>query len=307
MIEQEQDSVLEARLRRMLAEDAEAVRPGQAPVTDIVRRGRQERCRQLAATAAALVVLGGLAGIPAVALTLASGGQDEDSPARYVAMASGSPATTSSAPVHVPSPPASPELLADGVTYDQAASWVDSCLRFKEEHRTPGEEWHPVRLSDMRIVLSQRAAADEEAPGGGHWVVAAKDDYPQTAVLCRVSDGRVTAFIGGQGGQRDENSPLVARDPHASKLWQQPASATAGSSRPAYRWGDFGTVAPEVSQVTVSYGGTMVQAGVQGGRYAVTGISERSDPAPPRLRGYDAKGVLIYDSAPDGGPQQDSS
>ncbi|RSS84376.1 hypothetical protein [Streptomyces sp. WAC06614] len=305
MIEQEQDSALEARLRELLADDAGEVRPGQAPVADIVRRGQHERRRHLAATAVALVVLCGLAGIPAVALTVTVDGDKDPGPARYLAMASATPsADPGERQSPLPGRPSSPDLLADGATYEQAASWLDDCLRHKNEYGILSEVLPRLQPSQLRILMAHGATREDKVPGGAYWITAVGDDASQAVLMCRIQEGRVTEVLGGQGPQRGPGSPLVQRDPKALNLWQRTLPQVR-TGKPVYRWADFGTVDPKVTKVEVRYGGHTVQAAVERGRYAAVGMSDGPETAPPQLRGYDARGALVYDSASAPGPTSD--
>ncbi|MFJ3926758.1 hypothetical protein [Streptomyces sp. NPDC090022] len=300
MIEQEQESVLERRLREMLAEDAQEVRPGPAPFPEIVVQGRHERRKQLAVTAAALVGLAALAAVPAVALTVMT--DEGGGPARYVAMAPATP-TASASVTHGPKLPASANQLVD-VTYQQASDWLGECLRYVDEGHVSGDDWPRARLDELRILLAHRVAGDAAADDG-HWVVAVKDSAPEMTMMCRIVGGRVAGFAGSHGAPRAAQSPLVVEDANAAKLWRQAVPKGAPWKLP-YRWGDFGTVDRSVVKVTVTYGGKTVEAGVEDGRYAASGVIDRKDDRPPRIKGYDSLGTLIYDSAEDPAHPQDA-
>ncbi|MFF5444101.1 hypothetical protein [Streptomyces sp. NPDC012888] len=295
------DGAFAARLRELMTEDAAALRPGQAPLPAILRRGRADRRRRRAAVTALLLVLAGApaAGITAVLLTA----EPDAGPAGTVVMGTPPPPATGTAqapptPPPGPGPPRTEGQLADGVTYEQAAVWLRDCLR-QGSHPDAGR---PERL---RLLLAHRDDTGP-APDGvveRHRLVAVWPDRPGEGVRCGISDGVVTEYdLLGEQPPGNPGGPPVHRSAAAGTWWLRPAGEGAGHP---YRWADFGTVGPDVARVEVRYGDVSVDAVLDHGWYAATALQGRGPGAAadgPYVEAYDAFGRRLYASGTPGAP-----
>ncbi|MGW1765406.1 hypothetical protein ACWCQL_15210 [Streptomyces sp. NPDC002073] len=292
-------SRLEANLRDLLAEDAAEVRPAPAPYPAIVRQGRQERQRRLAATGAALMVL---TVVPAAAYAFAAGGSSDSAAKGGVAAAprQSAPAKPSPAPTG-PAGPATPGQLADGITMAQAAKGLEGCLGFGRTHdpRAGAGGGKPApdlgKAGEYRILLAHRSAGNANSPGDGRYIVAVKDKPQQTRLICHLKEGKPSGINISTGSDATPDSGPVVPDMNGGKLFLQ--SFTPGEPWVfPFRWGSIGTVDPKVAKVTVSYGGATVDAAIDHGWFAATGILERAVTKTPHIVGYDAQGKQVYDS-----------
>ncbi|CAM5421829.1 hypothetical protein SAVIM338S_02322 [Streptomyces avidinii] len=294
----------ELDLREWMARGAEGLRPAAAPYPEIVRRGRAEqRRRRLSVAGAALFVL---ALVPATALALGADDGGAGASTEQVSVAGGGPGPTTTPPSPQPPPgpaaPATPGQLADGITLQEAGAWLEMCLDEDRRHAVGSQFPRPDRgrAADYRILLSQRSTGNDNSPGDGQTVVAVRDAPSQSRIICTIKDGRVSGLNGSNGGSGQPENAAVAPDVNAGKLHVQRLRSEGAWTLP-YRWGGVGTVAPDVARLTVSYGGATVEAAIDRGWYAATGILERPVTTAPRVQAYDARGKLIYDSNLDDG------
>uniref|UniRef100_A0AAU2JLE2 Uncharacterized protein n=1 Tax=Streptomyces sp. NBC_00049 TaxID=2903617 RepID=A0AAU2JLE2_9ACTN len=291
----------ERNLRERLAQDAQAVRPAAAPYPEIVRQGRVEQRRRLAVAGAVLVAL---TVVPATALAF-TGERAGSHPADRVSVAGGGPgpsaAPQSPQPPSGPAGPATSGQLADGLTLQDAATGLEQCLDYNVARRPDGPMGTRAlgKASDYRILLAHRSTGNDNSPGDGHFIVAVKDTPVQIRLICTVKDGRVEGSnTSGGGGAEPDRGPVVP-DMNGGKLYLQRLSGSGPWKLP-YRWGSIGTVVdPRVARVTVSYGGATVEAAIDHGWFAATGVLERSVTMAPRIKGYDAQGTQVYDSDQD--------
>lgn len=298
-----QGDEFELDLREWMARGAEGVRPAAVPYPEIVRQGRAEQHRRrLSVAGAALFVL---ALVPATALALTAGG--DGGPAGQVSVAGGGPGPTTTPPSPQPPPgpaaPATPGQLADGITLQEAAAGLEMCLADDREHNigrtVPRPD--PGRAADYRILLAQRTAGNDNDAGDGLFVVALKDAPSQPRFICTIKEGRVAGLNSSYGGSgKPEDGAAVAPDINAGKLYLQRLRSEGAWTLP-YRWGSIGTVTSDVARLTVSYGGATVDAALDRGWFAATGVLDRPVTTAPRIRGYDAQGKQIYDSDQDKG------
>ncbi|NGO77250.1 hypothetical protein G6045_16520 [Streptomyces sp. YC504] len=294
---------MEERLRELLTERTGAIRPDEAPVDDIVRRGRNGRRLRVAVTASALAVA---VAVPVGAYAVGPGSGDDapaakrPSPTKVAAP----PARTTPEPTPPgPQPPASSGQLVDGITFEEAADGLEKCLgRHEEGERASTEESMTTDLGkpeDYRILLAHRKTGDDNAPDDGIWVVATTEQpVPRpNRVICGIKGDEVTAINSGAGPLLPEEGPVYS-DLNGGKLYKQNIFTSDGWRLP-FRWGNIGQVTSEVDRVTVTYGGETVEAAVDHGWFAATGVVEEQPATAPRIKGYDAKGKQIYDSAQD--------
>ncbi|MEV7520716.1 hypothetical protein [Streptomyces sp. NPDC091371] len=296
----------ELNLRGRMARDAAAMRPATAPYPEIVRQGRvEQRRRRLAVAGAALVVLA-LVPATAIALTLGNG------PADRVSVAGGGPdpSASSSTPQSPQSPPpptgpagpATPGQLADGITLGDAAAGLEKCLAFNAKHLNTSAGSAPRqelgKASDYRILLAQRSTGNDNSPGDGQYVVAVKDSSPSIRLICNIKGGQASGLNTSGGGDGPPGDRAVQPDINGGKLYLQRLSSEGPWKLP-YRWGSIGTVDSRVARVTVTYGGATVEAALDHGWFAATGILEKRVTQAPRIKGYDAQGKEIYDSDQD--------
>ncbi|MFD9305732.1 hypothetical protein ACFWCB_24280 [Streptomyces sp. NPDC060048] len=288
----------ELGLREWMARGAEAVHPAVAPYPAIVRQGRAERRRRLAVAGAALVAL---AVVPATALAFTGNG---DGPADRVSAAGGGPAPSVMPPSPVPpagpSAPGTPGQLADGITLQDAATGLELCLAYDREHAGSSglRRTDLGKAADYRILLAHRSTGNDNSPGDGRFIVAVKDAPSPTRLICTVKDGRAVGVNTSVGGDSNPEHGSVAPDINGGKLYLQRLSSEGPWKLP-YRWGSIGTVDPGVARVTVGYGAATVEAAVDRGWFAATGVLERTVTKAPRIKGYDAQGKQVYDSDQD--------
>ncbi|WP_199549524.1 hypothetical protein [Streptomyces sp. N35] len=291
---------LEERLRELLTEQARAVRPDEPPLDAIVRRGRDGRRLRAVVTASALAVA---IAMPVGAYAV---GSDGNSPA-----ATGpSPTKVDAPPAHTtpeptpdpappgPQPPASPGQLTDGITFEQAAQGLEKCLAHNREMDKLSSLPNDLgKAEDYRILLAHRRTGDDNAPGDGFWVVATTEKPRSGRVICPIENGEATGINSGA----DEWFPeygAVHPDLNGDKLNKQTIITSDGWRLP-FRWGTIGQVRASVDRVTVTYGGKTVEASLDHGWYAATGILEKQPTTAPHIKGYDAAGWQIYDSTTD--------
>jgi hypothetical protein len=293
----------EAKLREMLTDDAASLAPGQAPYSAIVRRGQAAQRRRVAAMGIGLATIVALPGAayavnvqwgpdPGVSAHPGASSKPATSPAH----------TTPAKPTPVPSGPAGPATpgqLADGITLERAAEALTACLDYQKAHRIQGSPMNQDlgKAADYRIILALRTTGDDNAPGDGIGVVAVKDT-PMTRLICSEKDGVGSGLNTSMGADNDPNRGAVKPDINASKLYKQTILSNGGWKLP-YRWGSIGTIESGIARVTVSYGGATVEAALDHGYFAATGILTQSVSKAPHIKGYDADGKLVYDSVSD--------
>ncbi|NEB04370.1 hypothetical protein [Streptomyces sp. SID13726] len=294
MNEEERD--FEEQLRELLAEDAYTIRPAPAPYPEIRRRGVVERRHRVAVAGAALVTL---AAVPVGAFALSGPGTGAAETATTPsASASPTPTPTPSSTPTGPAGPATAGQLRDGITLEQAAAGLDKCLAYDREHEiegAPGSDLGKAR--DYRIILALNSTGDSNAPGDGIYVVAVKEKPTQTRLICNVKDGEASG-LNTSGSDRRPDSPPVLADVNGGKLYQQ-SFLDKGNWKLPFGWGFIGTAEPTVAKVTVSYGGADSEAVLDHGWFVATGTLTEQVTKAPRVKGYDAGGKLVYDSAED--------
>ncbi|MFD9724331.1 hypothetical protein [Streptomyces sp. NPDC059072] len=288
----------EVNLRDRLILDAATVRPSSAPFPEILRQGRTEqRRRRLAVAGAALAVL---ALVPATAIALGSG---EPSSRVSAAGATTPPTTAPQAPPPPagPAAPATPGQLADGITLQSAATGLEQCLAMDAEHRAPegATPWQDLgKAADYRILLAHRSTGNDNSPGDGRFIVAVKDTPLPTRLICTVKDDKASGLNTSVGKDDAPGDRAVVPDMNGGKLYLQRLS-TEGPWKLPYRWGSIGRVDSRISRVTVTYGNATAEAALDHGWFAATGTLEQRVTEAPRIKGYDAQGKEIYDSATD--------
>ncbi|MFC9623632.1 hypothetical protein ACFTXM_27775 [Streptomyces sp. NPDC056930] len=289
----------EERLRELLAEDANTIRPAPVPYPVIHRRGTIERRRRVAATGAVLVTL---AAMPVGAYALADG----DAGGNTVASTPSGSATprTSATPTTTPSAsparPATEGQLLDGITFGQAVDGLKKCLAYDQSH-TRGPSGFRTDLGaaeEYRIILAMNSIGDSNAPGDGMYVVAVKEQPKQTRLICKVKDGEANGLNAGVGSDDVPGAGPVMADINGGKLYQQ-SVLDRGNWKLPFRWGVIGTVEPSVARVTVSYGGATTQAALDHGWFVAAGLLNQQVTVAPRIKGYDADSKLVYDSDED--------
>lgn len=290
----------ESDLRVRMAQGVAGVRPAAVPYQAIVRQGRAElRRRRLAVAGAAMIVL---AVVPATAIAVAvGGGKDGGGPSGRVAVAdapSSSEAARTPEPPAGPTPPATPGQLADGITFADAATGLEQCLAYDRARPAGSPSSDLGEAADYRILLAHRSTGNDNAPGDGRYIVAVKETPEPVRIICSIKDGQASGLSTSVGGASDPELGPVAPDDNGGKLYLQ-RLRMEGPWKLPYRWGSIGTVDPGVARVTVSYGGATVEAALDHGYFAATGILERSVTQAPRIKGYDAQGKQIYDSDQD--------
>ncbi|MER5787036.1 hypothetical protein [Streptomyces sp. NPDC001980] len=321
----------EARVRALLAGDASLVRPSPVPYPEIRRRGVLERRRRLAVGGAALAALavvpvgayalgGGTTTSPAgpspTVLTSArpapTGPATASTPApagtpsapAASSTSSTSSASSPSAPSVTPSAPARPvsaaHQLLDGITFDQAAEGLGKCLDYNKAHRLPKDPTYTDlgRPADYRIILAMRSTGDSNAPGDGYFVVAVREKPVPARLICTVKDGAASGLNTSVGDPFGDARTPVVPDINSGKLYQQSA-IDKGNWKLPFRWGIIGGRRASVATMTVSYGGSAGEVVLDHGWFVATGTLDKQVTAAPHLKGYDARGKLVYDSDQD--------
>lgn len=303
-----QDTPFEARLRDLLERETDGFHPGEAPYASIVRQGRTDRRRRMAAAGAGLAALVAVPGTAVAvhfqpdgrgATAQPAGGTVPTKTSGTARPQSSVPAVRASRTPSAPEGPATPGQLVDGITMRQAGEAIEKCLRFdrRYEPRVKTFRHDSGTAGDYRVILAMRATGDDNAPGDGFSVVAVdRSDSRAQRLICTMKDGKVSGL--NSGGGDDPGRGPVAPDINAFKLYEQ-TMITSDSWRLPYRWGSIGTAEPQVARVTVSYGGVTKEAAFDHGYYAVTGILTKPVTSAPRVKGYDAAGRLVYDSRQD--------
>ncbi|MFE2407602.1 hypothetical protein ACFXDE_04570 [Kitasatospora sp. NPDC059408] len=326
----------EAALREQLVATVADRTPGEAPYEAIRRQGRAARRRRTAALSAGVVVLAVLSG----ATLLTARGHSDTRPATGLAgtaddTAAPSPGSTpnatptaSATPTPAgPQPPATAAQLADGITFEQAATALGQCLDYDKEMQarwqspppsaaqgTQGTQGaHPNRpvhddgtLADYRILLAVKSTGDDNSPGDGISVVGVSQGAHPTRLICHQTDGKTSGLQSGSADPRAGGPEgLVNPDINGGKLYRQ-AMLDGHAWKLPYRWGSIGTFAPSVARVSVSYGdGPAVDAALDHGWFAATGLLTGPVTRTPHIKGYDGTGKLVYDSDDDKGYQKD--
>ncbi|SCF58880.1 hypothetical protein [Streptomyces sp. Ncost-T10-10d] len=289
----------EERLRELLAEDANTIRPAPVPYPVIHRRGAIERRRRVAATGAVLVTL---AAMPVGAYALADG----DAGGNTVASTPSVSATPRTSATPTPTPSASPARpategqLLDGITFGQAVDGLKKCLAYDQSH-TRGPSGFRTDLGaaeEYRIILAMNSIGDSNAPGDGMYVVAVKEQPKQTRLICKVKDGEANGLNTDVGSDDVPGAGPVMADINGGKLYQQ-SILDRGNWKLPFRWGVIGTVEPSVARVTVSYGGATTQAALDHGWFVAADVLNQQVTMAPRIKGYDADSKLVYDSDED--------
>ncbi|MFJ9589288.1 hypothetical protein [Streptomyces acidicola] len=288
----------EDRMRELLAEDANTIRPAPVPYPAIRRRGTIERRRRVAGAGAALVVL---AAMPVGAYALADGDAGRDTVA---STPSGATPRTSATPTPSASPagparPATEHQLLDGITFEQAVDGLEKCLAY-DQSDTSGAYSRPDlgAAKGYRIILAMNSTGDSNAPGDGMFVVAVKEQPRQTRLICNIRDGEAAGLGTSVGSDDVPGAAPVMADINGGKLYQQ-SILDRGNWKLPFRWGVIGTVEPSVARVTVSYGGATSQAALDHGWFVASGVLNQQVTLAPRIKGYDADGKLVYDSDKD--------
>ncbi|MET8575159.1 hypothetical protein [Streptomyces sp. NPDC005012] len=308
-------------LRTLLAENAEGVTPAPAPYETILRRGRVARRRRTTVLGTALAVLTA-APIGAYWLTAPAASADRAAPAAPTTTAEGA----ASARPMIPARPATERQLLDGITFEQAAEGLDTCLadRQRQEDRQDRQDRQESRTGEtgetggtgeegargftrlalppageFRILLAMRATGDSNSPGDGYFVVAVNDPVKtgeQVRVICGVKDSRFASLGVSRGAGEDlPDARPVAPDSNSLKLYSQ-SVIDKGNWKLPFRWGAIGTVEPSVAKVTVEYGGETEEAVLDDGWFVAAGELDRQVTLAPHVKGYDAAGKLVYDS-----------
>lgn len=297
--EQGAGTKFEERLRELLAEDAYTIRPSPAPYAAVRRRHATERRRRLAVTGAALVTL---AAVPVAAYSLTGGGGGADAAAPAPSAGATQRATATPSPSASPSGPAEPATagqLLDGITYEQAASGLKTCVDngwagYPDTSNFPklGD------VTDYRLLLAMKATGDSNAPGDGHLVVAVREEPTPLQVLCTVKDGQGPGLAVTNTAVDVPDAGPVRPDTNGQKLYAQ-SYLDKGSWKLPFRWGSVGQVDPSVAEVTVSYGGRTSEAVLDDGWFVASGLLTEQVTLAPHIKGYGADGELVYDSDDD--------
>ncbi|MEV7616851.1 hypothetical protein [Streptomyces sp. NPDC089799] len=288
-------SAFEHGLRGLLAEDAEAVRPAAVPYPEIVRQGRQQLLRRrLAVAGAALAVL---AVVPATAIALNANDGGASQGTQTASAPTKSPAPPSPHPSKPtgPTAPATPGQLADGLTMTDAATGLEQCLAWDRKHALDRPGGDLGKSGDYRILLAQRSTGNDNSPGDGHYIVAVRDAPTPARLICSMKNGEPSGISTSIGRDEHPTGGAVAPDINGGKLYLQRLSAEGPWKLP-YRWGSIGTVDTRVARVTATYGNATVEAALDHGWYAATGVLNSPVTKAPRIKGYDAQGKEIYDS-----------
>ncbi|MFE9312647.1 hypothetical protein ACFYM5_34315 [Streptomyces sp. NPDC006706] len=290
----------EEQLRELLAEDANTVRPAPVPYPAIRRRGTVERRRRVAAAGAVLVTLAAMP-VGAYALTDGNAGGNTLASTPPVSTTPRTPAKpTPSASPAGPARPATEGQLLDGITFGQAADGLKKCLA-DDRSRTAGPSGVRMDLGaaeDYRIILAMNSTGDSNAPGGGMYVVAVKEQPKQARLICNLKDGQKSGSNASVGSDDVPGAGPVMADINGGQLYQQ-SFLDRGHWKLPFQWGVIGTVKPSVARVTVSYGGATSQAVLDHGWFVATGVLDQQVTMAPRIKGYDADSKLVYDSDKD--------
>jgi hypothetical protein len=301
-------TTFEEQVRDLLTQDAYTLRPSSVPYAAIRRQGIVERRRRLAAAGAALVVL---AAAPVGAYALAGPDSGHEGTAMPASSRSSVTAPASSSPAKPSSPqgpqgpqaPATEAQFLDGVTYEQAADGLRSCIAFDKAHIPKGSPDNGLgKASDYRLLLGMRSTGDSNAPGDGIFVVAVKEGPQPYRLICNIKNG---AAEGLNGSTVDvvPGAGAVVPDINGQKLYAQ-SFMDKGNWRLPFRWGSIGTVDPSVARVTVTYGGRTSEAVLDDGWFVATGELTEQVTKAPRIKGYDTNDKLVYDSDDDRGYMQ---
>ncbi|MEV6592743.1 hypothetical protein [Streptomyces acidicola] len=290
----------EERMRELLAEDANTIRPAPVPYPAIRRRGTIERRRRVAAAGAAVVVLAAMP-VGAYALADRDAGRNTvaSTPSGAAPRTSATPTPTPSASPAGPARPATEHQLLDGITFEQAVDGLEKCLAY-DQSNTSGADSRPDlgAAKDYRIILAMNSTGDSNAPGDGMFVVAVKEQPTQTRLICNIKDGEAAGLSTSVGSDDVPGAGPVMADINGGKLYQQ-SILDRGNWKLPFRWGVIGTVEPSVARVTVSYGGATSQAALDHGWFVASGVLNQQVTLAPRIKGYDADGKLVYDSDKD--------
>ncbi|MEE1939343.1 hypothetical protein V1L54_07935 [Streptomyces sp. TRM 70361] len=297
-----EETPFEAQLRRMLAEGVDDVRPESAPYDAIVRGARSARRRGMAVAGAGVAVL---AVVPGVALGAYGGWGDGSAPAAGAAPASsGAPDSPgASAGADEPEgmgPPATSGQLADGIGLSQAEASFARCLKSHAalQKELPGDASPAGGLgdpADYRLLQAWRLVANHNEGTSGTGVLAVHREDDGAVYFCRdrKETQNLRVFNGDGAPER-----AVTVDINANVLYRQIPLGGTDWELP-YRWVDYGSVTSEVSRVTVEYGGRTVEATIDDGYFVASGVLTEKPDAAPAIKGYDADGTLVYDSAED--------
>ncbi|MFJ5218231.1 hypothetical protein ACIP98_26360 [Streptomyces sp. NPDC088354] len=302
----EQDTEFEAVLRELLEEQTEVVRAGEAPVASILRQGRTDRRRRMAAAGAGLAVLAALPGTALAVHFQPEGRGTTALPGDAASTASTAPRHSAASPrvsrtPSGPEGPLTPGQLTDGITLERASSALEKCLAAQKAHEHRGVPAGDAgKAEDYRVILAMNATGDENSPGDGINVVAVKKPGgTPTRLLCTEKNGE--PGLNTSAGAEPEGAP-VQPDVNAFRLYKQDTSTGPGLPYVfPFRWGSIGTVKPGVAEVTVAYGGVTKQAVLDHGYFVATGVLTKAASALPHIKGYDTAGKLVYDSADDKG------
>ncbi|WP_315987689.1 hypothetical protein [Streptomyces sp. uw30] len=199
-----------------------------------------------------------------------------------------------------PARPATTGQLLDGITFEQAADGLESCLDYSRSGPTHPGETDLGTADGYRIILAMNSTGDSNAPGDGMYVVAVQDAPQSTRLICNVRDGEAQGLNTSVGNDADvipDEGPVFV-DPNGGKLYQQ-SIIDRGNWKLPFRWGLIGTVEPSVAKVTVSYGNSSSRAVLDHGWFVASGVLNEQVTLAPHIKGYDADGKLLYDSDDD--------
>ncbi|MFF0083532.1 hypothetical protein ACFYR1_28030 [Streptomyces canus] len=294
----------EEQLRELLSEDAYTIRPSPVPYPQIRRQGVLERRRRVAVAGAALVTL---AAAPVGAFALGGGGTGVANTATTPTASASATPTSTPTPSPTPSGPAGPATagqLRDGITLEQAVEGLEGCIAEHRKNVAMGaRDLHLGKADDYRIILALKSTGDLNSPGDGTFVVAVQEKPSEVRLVCNIKGGVASGLNYSGGSDRQPDSPPVAVDTNANKLYQQ-SFLNKGNWKLPFSWGFIGTVDPTVAKVTVSYGGVGGEAVLDHGWFVASGTLTQQVTRNPHIKGYDKSGKLIYDSDDDKTYQQ---
>ncbi|MFE5586937.1 hypothetical protein [Kitasatospora sp. NPDC056531] len=319
----------EAALREQLVATVADRTPGEAPYEAIRRQGRAARRRRTAALSAGVVVLTVLSG----ATILTARGHSDARPATGLTVGTDgtavppstlapSPAATPTPTPTGPQPPATAAQLTNGIGFEQAATALGQCLDYDRQMQArrqsapppTGQGAHPNRppvhdlgaIADYRVLLAVKSTGDDNSPGDGINVVGVSQGEHPSEVICHQVDGKTSGLQAGSADPRAGGpAGLVNPDINGGKLYRQ-AMVDGHEWKLPYTWGSIGTYAPSVARVTVSYGnGPAVDAALDHGWFAATGVLTNAVTRTPHIKGYDGNGKVVYDSDDDKGYPKD--